>query len=287
MHVELLSVDVWIFTCFNIGLEQQCNAMESSSKTIIAPNMMKPTAPMSLRCVVRTHCSNDTNRITTFQKSGEANHHVNELMVLRRLIIDPDLAGIAWPHVCLKGYLVHVCVCVCVCVGLHFGRRQARTEHAANYSAEVLAVDEALEVLERRDAEEVHSEQERIVRAADEKVILLKDYAVKRRAVDLLAQAKPKGKAAKAKAKAAGKRKLPCSISHEDAKQWIPPDSSIWGGLTRGEWHGHCPPYRRTSAPWLRYGQEGALQVVIRALWTQHLDKHGLALADCPIEGVF
>ena len=144
-----------------------------------------------------------------------------------------------------------------------------------------------MEVLEKRDAEEVQHEQERVVKQGNERESLQREYGVKRRAVDALEKSKVKVKAGKAKAKAPANRRLPCSISHDEAKQWIPPDCSIWRGLTRGEWHGHCPPYRRTSAPWIRYGQDGAMRVVIKTLWVQYLDKHGLSASDCPIDDLF
>lgn len=95
-------------------------------------------------------------------------------------------------------------------------------------------------------------------------------------------RARASGRSQNAKA-----RKLPCSITHERAKEFAPPGASIWRGLTRGEFCGHLPPYRRVSASWARFGQEGALRETLRLLWSQSLASQGLEEADCPVQGIF
>ena len=73
-----------------------------------------------------------------------------------------------------------------------------------------------------------------------------------------------------------------------DAKRFVPDGASIWRSNTRGEWCGHCPPFKRCSESFAKHGNsEQALQSLLRTLWTQKLSKDGLTVADCPIQQLF
>ena len=63
-----------------------------------------------------------------------------------------------------------------------------------------------------------------------------------------------KGKA-KAKPKAKPKPKFDFSISHAQTAKHIPRGCSIWRGLTREQWWGHCPPNPRNVTSWKDEGR--------------------------------
>jgi hypothetical protein len=92
---------------------------------------------------------------------------------------------------------------------------------------------------------------------------------------------------AKAKPKAVPRLKLTTAVSQAAARALVPPEAHIWRGLTRGEWCGHRPPYRRVSFPWHRFGEQGALKECLQALWRQHFAYTGGSVDTCPVEGLF
>ena len=96
-----------------------------------------------------------------------------------------------------------------------------------------------------------------------------------------------KGKA-KAKPKAKGKAlKWPSEIPHHRAKDFCPPEGSVWRGLTRRTWNGHFPPCRRVSASWdAPGGENAALKSVLRRLWRSYVDHLGLEDSVAP-EGIW
>lgn len=161
------------------------------------------------------------------------------------------------------------------------------------FSEELLKVDDAIQLLDSNDHEEFCREQKAAQRTVTERDEVSAEYH--RRATEL------RVRAAKSKSKDGKRRRVgdapgakfpkvlpPIStIPQAHAKLFIPPGSSIWRGLGRGEWWGHFAPYSRTRAAWSRYGEAGAMHEVIKRLWRQHNQFHGHPLEECPISGVF
>lgn len=103
------------------------------------------------------------------------------------------------------------------------------------------------------------------------------------------ATATPKAKA-KAMAAAIGYRgpaNFPDLVPQSEARQYVPPGASVWRGNKALSWNGHLPPNARTSRSWALYGANGALKLVLQALWKQWLFSQGLTEAECPIVGLF
>lgn len=169
-----------------------------------------------------------------------------------------------------------------------------------SFAEEILAVDEALAVMDSGDIDTIHQEQKGQAKSIEEGKVFAKQYKQKRadaRAKAAAAEdaAKGKGKGGKGKGKGGkggkgngpDRPKLPSMIEHADAKQYIPPGASIWRGLSRGEWWGHMPPRRRVSAKWADSTQFGAMLSVIRELWRQWMDINGGTERDIPFTGLF
>lgn len=163
-------------------------------------------------------------------------------------------------------------------------QRLAVNDIKAQWSAEIMQIDEASAVLERSDADLVAEEQRQAQSTEKDDAMFLQEFRQRRFDVRALAKA---GSRAKAKAKAAPRQRMPSSIPHAEAKGFAPPGASVWRGLTRGQWCGHLPPRRRVSASWFRSGGERqALDEVLKRLWLQFLDLRGLSKEDCPWIGL-
>lgn len=188
-----------------------------------------------------------------------------------------------------------LCIVLASCHGPCFGSfamrpvapRHVEDDATSALGSEILQVDEALGVLERRDAEEFNKQKETFAQERTEKSDFRRAFGKKRRELLELAKSQAKGRKPAARSQNTKARKMPCSITHERAKEFAPPGASVWRGLTRGEFCGHLPPYRRVSCSWARYGQEGSLRETLRLLWRQWLAAQGLGEADCPVQGMF
>ena len=78
---------------------------------------------------------------------------------------------------------------------------------------------------------------------------------------------------------------MPSTISQATAKQFLPDGASVWRGVSRCEWCGHCPPHKRIHAKWSQYGEEGAMLNVLKRLRLQHCESRGLQFGDaCPFK---
>lgn len=158
-------------------------------------------------------------------------------------------------------------------------QRLCINEVSASFADAFLGIEEAHQVLDRDDAEKLVSEQQhcRKVLAGDQEF------------VGEFAKARSSAGPAKRKRKAAVKLppRLPSTIPQSEAKLYIPENCSVWRGVSRCEWCGHCPPFRRVSSSWLLHGEHGALVDLARRLWRQHLNLAGKPLSDCPFAGLF
>lgn len=125
----------------------------------------------------------------------------------------------------------------------------------------LLAIDEAIEVLDRDDHEKLKDEKTATKACIAEKADFAAHFKEKRQAVrerkalQAATAATSSRNAARArksapKAVASPPRRWTSQTTHAEAKTMLPPGSSIWRGLTKRCWCGHAPPARRVSAPW-------------------------------------
>jgi hypothetical protein len=78
-------------------------------------------------------------------------------------------------------------------------------------------------------------------------------------------------------------------ISQQEAKKWLPPDTTyaVWRARTgRAGWCGHAPPMPRVSCT---FGDgattcKAALREVLVRLWETYLDRTGQTWEACPHE---
>lgn len=159
-------------------------------------------------------------------------------------------------------------------------KRLARASQPSDWTSEILEIDEALQCVDRQDQELIVQEKKTAVQRAQETVGILQDY--KQRRQDIFAKMTQREK--RKRGPHVTPRSMPFTLTQAEAKQYLPPDASVWRGLTRQSWHGHCAGYRRCQAKWLDHGgEQEALRALMRTLWTQHLDKTGQQYSACPI----
>ena len=161
---------------------------------------------------------------------------------------------------------------------------------------EVLALDEAVEVLDKRDREHVFREQAEIPGKKAARNQFRNEYKAKRAAVNKAAAERVAAAAAKAKAKAKAKPKADpvpppkypeaFDVTQQEMKVFCPPGGHIWRSLTRKEWHGHYAPEPRTSCSFSdgKASCRDAATNVLRTLWSIHIMMHGLENDSCPWE---
>lgn len=154
-----------------------------------------------------------------------------------------------------------------------------------SYADELFEIQEAVEFLDVGDRKLVAAEKastrikessfNELKAAFTEKV-----KEVRERQQVAARAARPSGGRA---ARKAPQRKFNFSISHAEAKAHIPDGCSIWRGLTRRQWCGHCEPNPRVSFNWDREGGERAAMIAcIRRLWVEHVALTGQGPEACP-----
>ena len=74
-----------------------------------------------------------------------------------------------------------------------------------------------------------------------------------------------------------------------EAKQYVPPTTSVSRGVVREEWCGHCEPNPRLCERFVDHGGDSmlALEVLLQQLWKQFLFKYGLSEKSCTVKGLF
>ena len=78
-------------------------------------------------------------------------------------------------------------------------------------------------------------------------------------------------------------------ITQPELKVYCPPGGSVWESRCKlvGGWNGALPPNPRMSCSGAAAGSHrDAGFSVIRRLWQQYLDKHGLPRSACPVDGL-
>ena len=158
-------------------------------------------------------------------------------------------------------------------------KRLGWSDIGASFDSSFLDLDDAIECLHHDDHRQVHKAED------DAKAMARMRMAFRD---DLRKQAEVVRARAKCKAKAqppVKKKEFPTTMSQTEAKAMLPPGSSIWRAISHGAWAGHCPPFKRVSAPW-SLGEYDAMKHVIARLWRQYLEKTGRPLSDCPYLGL-
>lgn len=168
------------------------------------------------------------------------------------------------------------------------GQRIALTTLNDELQPVLMEVDAAAEVLEKMDEDMLHSEQKDAKKHSEERSQFLAAYTGRRRSV---CPAPLPSDAAKGKGRGRGRGgsrgratdapRYPSSIEHSTAARFLPDGASCWRGLTRQEWCGHFPPNLRIHQKWCVAGEAAALKGVIRRLWMQFAEHHGLEYPAC------
>ena len=173
------------------------------------------------------------------------------------------------------------------CLEIISQRFESPTDEMANGA--ILDVDEAVQVLDKDDVDEMKGEQKAEQKRATAKEVFAKKFGEKRREVDLFAlEQKSKNEQKKQRTANPNAVQVLSFIGQKTAKLFLPQEGtcSIWKA-SRGEWCGHCPPYKRVHSPFDLHGGEGALHNVLQMLWKQHCRLRGLEYPnDCPHAGL-
>ena len=150
----------------------------------------------------------------------------------------------------------------------------------------LLDVEEATNVLDREEQQEMQQQQHTAINNLIEKNAFLKAYQKAK---------KERFEASKASAKALKDslkgymEALPLAIDHRNVKKLIPPGSACWRGNLRGEWWGHLKPYTSFHEKVSDYESEtAAAKAMVKKLWEQWSEREAQVAKDiCPIKGLF
>ena len=149
------------------------------------------------------------------------------------------------------------------------------------FSGVLLSCDDAVELIDHNDKEAVGLEMKNAAQQAESNEAFVEEFRLMRIAQK---DAGPKSK----KKKGSGLVHLPHEISQVEAKQFLPPDCTIWCGNTRPEWWGHCPPYKRIVESWALNDSDNSEHLcckrVIARLWRQYGRKEGVPIEECPFD---
>jgi hypothetical protein len=174
----------------------------------------------------------------------------------------------------------------------YISKRLSLDDVSQQFAPGLLEIDAAIHILDKDDHKQVVLEQETVSREAGNRKAFVGEYKAKhvqiraeRQAAEdaaVAAKGKPKGKG---KGKGKGKPPplppaLPSTITQATAKLFVPQGCTVWRGVVRCEWCGHCPPYKRVQSPWSVYTELGSLKIVLKLLWDQHCELRGLNFED-------
>ena len=145
-------------------------------------------------------------------------------------------------------------------------------------AAELLALDDGLELFTPEDKKQIEDEQRAQRNSEDSFQDLLVDLRLARQRLSPLA-----------KASHVKHIDLPGVLVQAEVRDYCPSESRIWKNNVHAGWHGHCPPFRRISATVAAEGSEhAAATTVLKSLWLQHCHLHGCTLVDtCFVRGLF
>jgi hypothetical protein len=161
----------------------------------------------------------------------------------------------------------------------------------ANWVEEIAHIDECAEVLGVHDRQVVEDEKATQKSATEAARQFREQFSQRMRAARQSAGGRKAGKPKRGAAATRPTRaRLPKwheqGIPLELARSMKPEGSSLWMQPRFGNWQGHFPPLPRISRSWDKYGEAGALELVLQYLWTCWSDVTGGDLSQAP-EGLF
>lgn len=85
-----------------------------------------------------------------------------------------------------------------------------------------------------------------------------------------------------------GPSSLPATPLREQADlvKYIPPGANIWKSRAPGSWNARLPPFGYHSRSIKRYGEDGAIREILRAVWDCYLVAAGAEPSECPVQGL-
>lgn len=145
-------------------------------------------------------------------------------------------------------------------------RRVAQAAESDDVCSTLLEVDEAAAVMDRFAVDRITEAKKQVEHTRASFAAFRDDCIAKARTVS-----KPTG-ASSAQRRSNKKAKLqvlPHHIPQCQAKQFAPPDTSIWQDRARGGWCGHFTSCKRISESFDRHGgdSKSALKELLRRLW--------------------
>ena len=160
--------------------------------------------------------------------------------------------------------------------------RLAKLQPSSQSVDEFLAIDEAHEVLDVEDIEEVSKAKDKIKRSQAAFDKFGQDFSAKRReTMAASASSSSKTKTKELVLPEVGR------IPHSEAKKFMPPGGQLWQDTNPGAWHSRRPGLGGSARRWSTHGQEEALHLVVREAWKQHCYLEGIPPQLCPCTGAF
>ena len=174
---------------------------------------------------------------------------------------------------------------------LYLRERLKRMKKKAQFSEELLSIDDALVCLDQADQEEAHRQQ---LEAKDKQKEGKRFKESYRKHAGEVRTSKAKTKTDKKAAmlpKFTGPRSLPSGVmSQAEAKRRMPvgaPKTYLWRANTPGAWNGRVADMPCISRNDAHYGGEQfALRLVLQGVWADWLPLNGFELHQCPILGL-
>lgn len=153
-------------------------------------------------------------------------------------------------------------------------QRLAANDDSQSFVEALLEIDEAAEVMDKQDLEQLTSEQKLARSERAEAEAFSKDFVDSRQRVAATQQKKQMSQS---------RRPLPNRIEQHEARRCTPPGASIWRGMTgRETWNGHMPPRKRIFMTLAEMGDDGAMRNILKRLWLQYLELNGKPASECP-----
>lgn len=154
---------------------------------------------------------------------------------------------------------------------------------------DVLQLTEASEFLQKEDQDELR----KVAGHTKNKQERLSEFIAAVRALRAKAHsATPeRGSAGPSGASASGARRVQVpdasQIAQVDAKALAPGGAFVWKANSAGAWVGRMPPWGKHSRSWRKWTEVGALLQVLKLVWRDWADLHGLELRGALVDGLF
>ena len=151
------------------------------------------------------------------------------------------------------------------------------------FSEAILNLDAAMDVFDRNDHEQINQTKKDAVMKESNATEFTKRF--RERAATVHAKEGPPAHK-KVKGAVVSRPSLPSAdsaftMTHGEAKAFLPAGATIWRGHGRSVWYGHMMPYSRCSEPFSRAGGEmQAFRCILKKLWSQWLILNGKSAAD-------